>query len=113
VHVSLGREAAIKVFHPHVWDDPAFRVRFRRECEALMALEHPNVIPVLDAGESDDTGWIVMHLARGGTLAEPPHQAVRRQHRRGRRNGSTHGFPSRRATKHLHRHDADGAAHRE
>lgn len=70
MHVSLGREAAIKVFHPHVWDDPAFRVRFRRECEALMALEHPNVIPVLDAGESDDAGWIVMHLARGGTLAD-------------------------------------------
>ena len=35
-----------------------------------MALEHPNVIPVLDAGESDGTGWIVMHLARGGTLAD-------------------------------------------
>ena len=69
-HVSLGREAAIKVFHPHVWDDPAFRVRFRRECEALMALEHPNVIPVVDAGETDGTGWIVMHLARGGTLAD-------------------------------------------
>ena len=31
MHVSLGREAAIKVFHPHVWDDPAFRVRFRRD----------------------------------------------------------------------------------
>jgi tRNA A-37 threonylcarbamoyl transferase component Bud32 len=66
-HVSLGREAAIKVFHPHVWDDPAFRARFRRECEALVALEHPNVIPVLDAGEAD-TGWIVMHLATGGSL---------------------------------------------
>jgi serine/threonine-protein kinase len=68
--VSLGREAAIKVFHPHVWDDPAFRLRFRRECEALVALEHPNVIPVLDAGESDGTGWIVMHLAAGGSLAD-------------------------------------------
>ncbi len=70
VHVSLGREVAIKVFHPHVWDDPAFRVRFRRECEALVALEHPHVIPVLDAGESDGTGWIVMHLAQGGSLAD-------------------------------------------
>jgi serine/threonine-protein kinase len=69
-HVPLGHEVAIKLFHPHVWDDPAFRVRFRRECEALTALEHPNVIPVLDAGESDGTGWIVMHLARGGTLAD-------------------------------------------
>jgi len=69
-HVSLGREVAIKLFHPHVWDDPAFRMRFRRECEALTALDHPNVIPVLDFGESDGTGWIVMHLARGGTLAD-------------------------------------------
>ncbi len=68
-HVSLGRDAAIKIFHSHVWDDPAFRARFRRECEALVALEHPNVIPVLDAGEAD-TGWIVMHLATGGTLAD-------------------------------------------
>lgn len=83
-HVSLGREAAIKVFHPHVWDDPAFRLRFRRECEALVALEHPNVIPVLDAGESDGTGWIVMHLAEGGSLADrlqagplEPDEAVR------------------------------------
>lgn len=67
--MSLGRQAAIKVFHPHVWDDPAFRARFRRECEALVALEHPNVIPVLDAGEGE-TGWIVMHLATGGTLAD-------------------------------------------
>jgi tRNA A-37 threonylcarbamoyl transferase component Bud32 len=69
-HVSLGRPAAIKVFHPHVWADEAFRRRFRRECEALVALEHPNVIPVLDAGESDGTGWIVMHLATGGSLAD-------------------------------------------
>jgi tRNA A-37 threonylcarbamoyl transferase component Bud32 len=69
-HVSLGRPAAIKVFHPHVWADEAFRRRFRRECEALVALEHPNVIPVLDAGESEGTGWIVMHLATGGSLAD-------------------------------------------
>ncbi len=69
-HVSLGRTAAIKLFHPHVWADPAFRVRFRRECEALVALEHPNVIPVLDAGESEGTGWLVMHLAVGGSLAD-------------------------------------------
>ena len=67
-----------------MWDDPAFRLRFRRECEALVALEHPNVIPVLDAGESDGTGWIVMHLAAGGSLADrleagplEPDEAVR------------------------------------
>lgn len=69
-HVSLGRTAAIKLYHPHVWADPAFRVRFRRECEALVALEHPNAIPVLDAGGSEGAGWLVMHLAEGGSLAD-------------------------------------------
>ena len=69
-HVASGRAAAIKVFHPHVWCDDAFRRRFRRECDALVALDHPHVIPVLDAGESDGTGWIVMHLATGGSLAD-------------------------------------------
>lgn len=68
--MSLGRDGAIKIFHAHAWADPAFRVRFRRECESLIALEHPNVIPVLDAGESDGVGWLVMHLAAGGSLAD-------------------------------------------
>ncbi|MCU0306183.1 MAG: serine/threonine protein kinase [Thermoleophilia bacterium] len=69
-HASLGRPAAVKVFHPHVWADPAFRVRFRRECDALVALEHPHVIPVYDAGEHDGRGFLVMRLARGGSLAD-------------------------------------------
>ena len=60
----------MKVFHAHVWADPAFRVRFRRECEALVALEHPHIIPVYDAGEASGRGYLVMRLARGGSLAD-------------------------------------------
>lgn len=63
-----GDEAAIKVFHPHVWADEAFRARVRRERASLEELDHPNIIPVLDSGESGEHGWIVMHLARGGSL---------------------------------------------
>lgn len=63
-----GDEAAIKIFHPHVWADAAFRARVRRERASLEALDHPNIIPVLDAGESGEHGWIVMRLARGGSL---------------------------------------------
>jgi serine/threonine-protein kinase len=63
-----GRDVAIKVFHPHVWADEAFRARVRRERESLEALDHPNIIPILDAGESAGAGWIVMPLARGGSL---------------------------------------------
>lgn len=63
-----GHEVAIKVFHPHVWADEAFRARVRRERASLEALDHPNIVPILDAGESEGAGWIVMPLARAGSL---------------------------------------------
>jgi serine/threonine-protein kinase len=63
-----GREVAIKVFHPHVWADAAFRARVRRERASLEALDHPNIIPIVAAGESAGSGWIVMPLARAGSL---------------------------------------------
>ena len=55
--------------HRQVWADPSFRVRFRRECEALLALRHPHIVPILDAGEQDGRGSLVMALARGGSLS--------------------------------------------
>ena len=69
-HAVSGAPAAVKVFHRSVWADPAFRVRFRRECDALSALDHPHVVPILDAGEEDGRGYLAMRLARGGSLAE-------------------------------------------
>jgi len=68
-HATLGRLAALKLIHRQVWADPSFRVRFRRECEALLALRHPHIVPILDAGEQDGRGYLVMALARGGSLA--------------------------------------------
>jgi serine/threonine-protein kinase len=68
-HTALGRPAALKVVHREVWADPGFRVRFRRECEALLALSHPHIVPILDAGEQDGRGYLVMALARQGSLA--------------------------------------------
>lgn len=67
-HVERGIEAAVKVFGAPLWADPGFRVRFRRECDALGALHHPHVVPVLGAGEAAGLGWLAMALARGGTL---------------------------------------------
>ncbi len=68
-HAVLLRPAALKLVHPAVWADPAFRVRFRRECDALAALDHPGIVPIIDAGEHDGRGYLVMALARGGSLA--------------------------------------------
>ncbi len=68
-HAADGRRAALKLVGRAAWSDPAFRVRFRREHDALRALRHPHIVPVLDAGEQDGRGYLVMALARGGSLA--------------------------------------------
>ena len=68
-HAVSGAPAAVKVFHRAVWTDRAFRVRFRRECDALAALDHPNVVPILGCGEDDGRGYLAMALATGGSLA--------------------------------------------
>ncbi|MBJ7456949.1 MAG: serine/threonine protein kinase, partial [Thermoleophilia bacterium] len=69
-HAATRAPAAVKLFHRSVWADRAFRVRFRRECDALTALRHPNIVPILDCGEDDGRGYLAMSLATGGSLAE-------------------------------------------
>jgi hypothetical protein len=49
---------------------PEFLERFHREAEALGAIEHPNIVRVLDYGASADGPFIVMELVRGGTLRD-------------------------------------------
>jgi serine/threonine-protein kinase len=82
-HADSSAPAAVKVFHRSVWSDRAFRVRFQRECDALTALHHPNIVPILGSGEHDGCGYLAMRLAGGGNLAEliasgpvPPERAL-------------------------------------
>jgi serine/threonine-protein kinase len=65
-----GQVAALKVVRPGAWAEPGFRERFRREREALLALEGPHIVPILDAGEAGGTAYLAMPLAREGTLAD-------------------------------------------
>ena len=69
-HAGPGGAAAVKVFHRSVWADRSFRTRFRRECDALTALHHSNVVPIRDCGEHEGRGYLAMGLARGGTLGQ-------------------------------------------
>src|SRR6188508_1713658 len=52
-HVSLGRKVALKVLASPLAHDPSFRERFTRESQRAAGLDHPNVIPIYDAGEVD------------------------------------------------------------
>ena len=66
----LGRSAAVKVLPPWLGEDPRARERFLAEARAAAALDHPNVLPVYDAGDEDGILWIAMRLAEGRDLRE-------------------------------------------
>src|SRR3954453_14782027 len=68
-HVALKREVALKVLNPRVAADEHFRERFRRECEAAASIQHPNVVPVYDAGEDDGFLYVTMRFVEGVDLA--------------------------------------------
>jgi predicted ATPase/serine/threonine protein kinase len=68
VHVHLGRRVALKLLAPRLAADPGFRERFVRESQLLAAIEHPNIIPIYDAGEVDGLLYIAMRLVDGHDL---------------------------------------------
>jgi len=67
-HVSLGRRAALKLLAPELAADEAFRERFVRESQLVAAIEHPNMIPIYDAGEVDGVLFIAMRYVEGYDL---------------------------------------------
>jgi CheY-like chemotaxis protein len=46
----LKRKVALKLIAPGLVEDAQFRARFLRESEAAASLDHPNVIPIYEAG---------------------------------------------------------------
>jgi serine/threonine protein kinase len=80
--LALDRPVALKVLQTGRAGSET-TARFRREAMLQAALEHPNVVPVYEAGESDDGLFIAMklirgcdlkHLSDGGNL--PPERAL-------------------------------------
>jgi serine/threonine-protein kinase len=66
--LRLKRTVALKLVAPDLALDERFRARFVRETELAMALEHPNVVPVHDAGDLDDRLYLAMRLVEGTDL---------------------------------------------
>ncbi len=68
---ALSRTVAIKLVHPALAADPAIARRFHDEARAASRLSHPNVVAVIDYGETDGgTPFLVMEHVHGDTLTE-------------------------------------------
>ena len=69
-HIKVGRPFAVKVLHPRLLEDQKTLQRFEREAELAGRLHHPNVIGVVDVGETHDgLRYMVMDFAEGHDLA--------------------------------------------
>ena len=70
-HVVLRREVAVKVIRlrPGADLERALR-RFEIEARAMARLEHENILKVLDIRVEGERAYMVMALARGGSLAD-------------------------------------------
>ena len=68
--ISLDRPVALKVLSSTLVGNRTFRERFRREGRHAAALDHPNIIPVYEAGESNGLMFIAMRLVDGPSLAD-------------------------------------------
>jgi serine/threonine protein kinase/DNA-binding beta-propeller fold protein YncE len=61
----LERPVAIKVLSPELARDEAFRQRFIRESRTAAAVDHPNIIPIFEAGEANGVLFIAMRFVQG------------------------------------------------
>ena len=68
--IQEKRQVAIKVLAPHLVPDPTFKARFMREIKILEQFNHPNIVPILDAGEYQGAPFLVMPFFPEGTLTE-------------------------------------------
>ena len=67
-HVRLGRKVALKLLSRALNDEPSFRERFERESRRAAEIDHPNIIPIYDAGEADGQLFIAMRHVQGRDL---------------------------------------------
>ena len=64
----LDRRVALKLLAPAVAADAAFRQRFIRESRAAAAVDHPNIIPIYEAGDAGGSLFIAMRYVQGGDV---------------------------------------------
>jgi predicted ATPase/predicted Ser/Thr protein kinase len=83
-HQLLKRKAALKTLAPELGGGSDFRERFIRESQTVASIDHPNIIPIYDAGDLDGLVYIAMRYVNGPDLEKligaggtrDPHEAL-------------------------------------
>ncbi len=65
---ALGREVAVKVIRSAEFASERELRRFRDEAEAVARLDHPNIVPIHEVGESRGLPYFSMKLVPGASL---------------------------------------------
>jgi serine/threonine protein kinase len=68
--LRLKRKVALKLLAAGLAENGAFRERFLRESELAASIDHPNIVPIYEAGESDELLFIAMRYVEGSDLTE-------------------------------------------
>src|SRR5688500_6649152 len=65
---GFRRDVALKLLHPHLRLEQKLVVDLLEEARLAALLKHPNVVPVLDAGDEPEATYLVMEYVDGDTL---------------------------------------------
>jgi WD40 repeat protein len=68
--LRLKRRVALKLLAAGLAEDESFRDRFLRESELAASIDHPNIVPIYEAGAIEDLLFISMRYVEGGDLKE-------------------------------------------
>jgi tRNA A-37 threonylcarbamoyl transferase component Bud32/uncharacterized tellurite resistance protein B-like protein len=72
-HVILGKRVAIKVLKPDLGHDKTLVERFFREARATAAIQHENIVEILDFGQTAHHAYFAMEALEGCELADLLH----------------------------------------
>jgi WD40 repeat protein/serine/threonine protein kinase len=68
-HLRLNRLVALKMILSGAHAGPTERERFRREAEAVAALQNPHIVQIFDIGEANGHPYLALEFVEGGSLA--------------------------------------------
>ncbi|MFJ9711059.1 serine/threonine-protein kinase [Streptomyces sp. NPDC101234] len=66
--LRLDRTVALKLLAPEMARNDTFRRRFTHESHVAAAIDHPHIVPIFEAGETDGVLYIAMRYVPGPDL---------------------------------------------